>query len=175
MIKFKTAAYLLSKNVINVTKRSLFSDRFTFLEGFVKMRLNMSPTHHFAKSEEEFIHEIKNATISTLLHSTKLWTLMASEKSDHIELLQRSLNRIHNNCSEIQNPQDVNRFIELGQMTMRLFDHLELPDKAIQVTKLISALILNEFSMIAISLNYYFSFITNLIMIFLILHPHRSF
>lgn len=128
MIKFRRTAYLLSKTIINVSKRSLFSDRFTYLEGFLKLRLKT-----VVKSEIEFIHEIQNATIPTLLNSTKLWTMVASRKPAHIELLQQSLNRLHANWPKIQDSQDMFQFNQLGEMTMRLLDHLELPEKALQV------------------------------------------
>lgn len=132
MIQFRQAACLLfGKNVINVSKRSLFSDRFTFLEGFRRKRLTTQ-----AKSEIEFMHEIQNATIPKLLDSTKQWTLATSSTPAHIKLLHQSLYRLHDNCAAIQTSQDVEQFNQLGQMTMRLFDHFELPEKALQVNKI---------------------------------------
>lgn len=139
MLKFQPAVYLLSKNIINISKRSLFSDRFTFLEKFLKLRLNT-----VGKCEIEFQHEIQHATIPTLLNATYQWILTTSTKPGHIELLQQSLNRLHDNRSMIEHSQLAFQFDQLGQMTMRLFDHLELPEKALQVR---TASMINQFLM----------------------------
>lgn len=177
MIQFRQAAYLLfGKNVTIVSKRSLFSDRFALLEGFRMKRLTTR-----AKSEIEFMHEIQNATIPKLLHSTKQWTLATTSKSAHINLLHQSLYRLHDNCAEIQSPEDVEQFNQLGQMTMRLFDHFELPEKALQVNHINPTAFFSRFPIetIPIIIDHFsitpHSSITNLIIVLLIRHRHRSF
>lgn len=129
MIKFPKNIFLVCKNGINLSKRTLFSRQALHLEGFQKLRLNFA----VKKSDSEFTYEIQHSPLHKLLKSTKLWTFRATKNDEHIDLLRHSLHRIYANCSEIQEHEDVIDLNKLGPMTMRLFHVLDLPEKALQV------------------------------------------
>lgn len=129
MITFTKIVFSICKNEMNLSKRTLFSRKSLYLEGFQKLRLNFE----VKKSDSDFLYEIKHSPIPKLLISTKLWTLRATRNDEHIDLLRHSLNRIYENFSTIVEREEINDLNKLGPMTMRLFHHLDSPEKALQV------------------------------------------
>lgn len=129
MIKCTKNVFLIGQTGINLSKRMLFSKKSLHLDGFQKLRLHFK----IKKSDAEFLFEIQHSPIPQLLVSTKLWTLRATTNDEHIDLLRHSLKRIYENCSAIQENEEVYNLKRLSPMIMRLFHHLDLPDKALQV------------------------------------------
>lgn len=130
MIKFNRSTFSFIKNISNVSQRSLFSDRSLFLEGFRSARLNFR-----LRANDDYLHlEIRNSAIPRLVNSTKLWTLATTKSDEHIDLLRQSLTRIYANTSEIQMLENVRNLYNLGPMTMCTFHHLDLPEKALEVS-----------------------------------------
>lgn len=173
MIKCTKNVFVICKNGINLSKRTLFSKKSLHLDGFQKLRLNFK----IIKSDAEFLFEIQHSPIPKLLISTKLWTLRATMNDEHIDLLRQSLNRIYENCSAIQEEEEVYNLKRLSPMIMRLFHHLDSPDKALQVhIKYVScfALIYSMFIIID-DISFDCSFITNLTIICSIQTQHRIF
>lgn len=130
MLGFKRIAFSIAKNNIHISNRTLFSERALTLEGFRKARLNF----RIIKNDDHLHYEIQNSSIPTLVNSTKLWTLATSKIDTHIDLLRQSLTRIYANTSEIQTLKDINNLHHLGPMTMNTFYHLDLPEKALEVS-----------------------------------------
>lgn len=63
-----------------------------------------------------------------------MWTIVATNASGEIDLLHHSLKRIFENCSEIQDDQDVHNLSQVGPSVMRMFHYLDLPMKALKVS-----------------------------------------
>lgn len=124
MWKFKRSAFLIGQNILNVSQRTLFSDKTMFLE---KVQKNRPKFRIRTENNCQFANEIKNLALPRLL-ATKLLTQVTTKNDEDLDVLRQRLIRIYGDS--MQKPQDLTY---LGSVTMQWFHQLSWPEKALEV------------------------------------------
>lgn len=166
MMKFNRSAFLIGNNIFNVSKRTLFSEKYLFGKRLQKRR----PTFRTETDNNcQFANQLKNISIPRLL-KTYLQTQVATRNDEHIEILRQRLIRIYENSNK--EPVDTPCLYQLGPEIMQWFHQLDWPEKALQVeiTKsmhsdigLNNYFIINLSNMFPITLSFITSSITNIL------------
>lgn len=124
MIKFKRCAFLIGQNILNLSQRTLFSEKALFLQNFQKK----VPKYGIKTDNNcQIVNPIKNLSIPSLL-KINLVTQVAIKNDEHIEVFRQRLIRIYGDS--IQKPEELT---QLGPVTMQLFHQLDWPEKALEV------------------------------------------
>lgn len=129
MMNFNRSAFLIGKNILNVSKRTLFSEKYLFEKRLQKRR----PKFGTEKDNNcQFANQLKNISIPRLL-KTYLQTQVATKNDEHIEILRQRLIRIYENSNKHPNPLDIPYLYHLGPAIMQWFHQLDWPEKGLQV------------------------------------------
>lgn len=135
-MKLTKCGFLISENIIKISKRTLLSGLALGMTRYEENRQH----YKSKKNISQFLYHINNSPTQDLLHMTKLWTFMMTNLDGELDLLEHGLTRIYENHWEIEAERDIHELHTLGPSTMRMFHYLDLPMEALKVCILVSSL-----------------------------------